>query len=106
MVQVAPPMQHAPVGQLLTVTVTLAQYALWQFVAVFRARAKYVVVDVGAGTLKGEPLPIRLPLQPLRYQSNVAPPLTVAERDMVLGTASAQYAAGLTPAFVGDAGAE
>src|SRR5262245_6936717 len=64
-------------GRELTVTVTVAQLVLVQPVVVFRARAKYVVVEAGL-TDKGDPLPTSVPPQEPVYQSTVSPAPTLA----------------------------
>lgn len=89
-------------GSALTVTETLAQEALTQPVVVFRARPKYVVVEVGL-TPSEVPLPTSVPPQLPVYQSIVWPAGTLAES---VDVAPLQIVAGVADGLVGALGSE
>jgi len=90
------------IGKELTVTETLAHEVLTQPVVVFRARPKYVVVEVGL-TPSEVPLPTSVPPQLPVYQSTVWPAETLAESVEV---APLQIVEGVADGLVGVLGSE
>jgi hypothetical protein len=86
-----------------TVTVTVAHVALTHPLPSME-RAKYVVVEVGAAMVLGEPVPAGLPPHEPVNHWIVEPPGAVAVRSIVAGATAEQKLAGEDAAEVGAAG--